>query len=720
MEESKRNLISALDMYGHSDYYPFHMPGHKRNPDFMAMPPVYRTDITEIDGFDNLHHARGILLKAQERAARVRGSRRAWFLVNGSTCGILAAIFACTRPGGKILVARNGHKAVYNAIELRELNPVYLYPKIHEGCGIYKAVDPDQVKALLEKYPGIQAVVITSPTYEGVMSDIGAIAQVVHDFHIPLIVDSAHGAHFGYEEHFLPSPVSLGADVVVESLHKTLPSMTQTALLHQCSDRVSSRLLEKYLAMFETSSPSYVMMAAMDQCMALVEERKDELFKVFYQRLESFYQDCENLKQIRLMNGADLCTVPGSSFDRSKLVLWVRKAPGLGPWLYDRLREDFHLQFEMASADYALAMTSICDTAQGFDRLKAALKALDQELDQAGFSAPAVKVRDGKTDGRERADVPSTGSRPPLMVRESFVGPETPVISSAAAALCPAAPRLLKDAVGYLSGAYLYIYPPGIPLLVPGEQITQDILALICRYEQAGLTVLGLEEDTGEEPAILCLETAAQKQRQISERRGQTMGKLFCVMGKSASGKDSLFKRLAGDKELGLKTVVPYTTRPVRQGETDGVEYHFTNEEGFLALKNAGKIIEDRAYHTVHGLWRYFTADDGQIDLSQGNYIVIGTLEAYRQMLDYFGKSIMRPVYVEVEDGERLARALCRERSQTEPKYAEMCRRFLADQEDFSEDKIRDCYIVKRYANIELEQCFREIKNDILKEIEKR
>ena len=198
------------------------------------------------------------------------------------------------------------------------------------------------------------------------------------------------------------------------------------------------------------------------------------------------------------------------------------------------------------------------------------------------------------------------------------------------------------------------------------------------------------------------------------------MGKLFCVMGKSASGKDSLFKLLAADKELGLKTVVPYTTRPIRQGETDGVEYHFTNEEGFLGLKNAGKIIEDRAYHTVHGLWRYFTADDGQMDLVRENYIVIGTLEAYRQMLNYFGKSIMRPVYVEVEDGERLARALCRERSQTEPKYAEMCRRFLADQEDFSEEKIRDCYIVKRYANIELEQCFREIKNDILKEIEKR
>lgn len=193
------------------------------------------------------------------------------------------------------------------------------------------------------------------------------------------------------------------------------------------------------------------------------------------------------------------------------------------------------------------------------------------------------------------------------------------------------------------------------------------------------------------------------------------MGKLFCVMGKSASGKDTIFKRLVADEELGLYTVVPYTTRPIREGEQDGVEYHFTDEEGFLAFKAAGRIIEDRAYHTVHGLWRYFTADDGQIQLEKGNFILIGTLEAYRQMLDFFGPEVLVPVYVEVEDGLRLFRALSRERQQAAPKYAELCRRFLADSEDFSEEKIKDCYIPKRYANIELEQCFLEIKRDILR-----
>lgn len=194
------------------------------------------------------------------------------------------------------------------------------------------------------------------------------------------------------------------------------------------------------------------------------------------------------------------------------------------------------------------------------------------------------------------------------------------------------------------------------------------------------------------------------------------MGKLFCVMGKSASGKDTIFKRLASDACLGLHTIVPYTTRPVREGEREGVEYHFTDECGYEAFKSEGKIIESRAYHTVHGLWRYFTADDGQIRLDTGNFIVIGTLEAYEQMVSYFGKEQVVPVYVEVEDGLRLSRALERERQQKVPRYAEMCRRFLADCEDFSEDKIKDCYITKRYDNIELEQCLHEIKKDIFKE----
>ncbi len=190
------------------------------------------------------------------------------------------------------------------------------------------------------------------------------------------------------------------------------------------------------------------------------------------------------------------------------------------------------------------------------------------------------------------------------------------------------------------------------------------------------------------------------------------MGKIICLMGKSSTGKDTIFKSLLSDKDLGLKKIVPYTTRPIRAGERNGVEYFFRSEEDFLQLKARGRIIEDREYHTFHGLWRYFVADDGQIEDS-GNYIMIGTLEAYRHLQDYFGTERVLPVMIELDDGDRLQRALNRERRQESPKYEEMCRRFLADSEDFSEEKILSAGITKRFVNSDLKQCLCQIRNFI-------
>lgn len=187
------------------------------------------------------------------------------------------------------------------------------------------------------------------------------------------------------------------------------------------------------------------------------------------------------------------------------------------------------------------------------------------------------------------------------------------------------------------------------------------------------------------------------------------MGKIVCLMGKSSTGKDTIFKRLLKQEELALQVIVPYTTRPIRAGEKEGVEYHFTDEEGFQQLLAAGKIIEDRAYDTVHGLWRYFTVADDSIDLSESNYCIIGTLEAYTHIRDYFGAQKVLPVLIELDDGERLQRALNREKRQKKPKYEEMCRRFLADSKDFSQDKIEAAGIQKRFYNNSLEKCLGEI-----------
>ena len=196
------------------------------------------------------------------------------------------------------------------------------------------------------------------------------------------------------------------------------------------------------------------------------------------------------------------------------------------------------------------------------------------------------------------------------------------------------------------------------------------------------------------------------------------MGKIFCLMGKSSTGKDTIYKELLQNEELSLKRIVPYTTRPIRVGETEGVEYHFTDEEGYQALDREGKIIEARAYNTVHGIWRYFTVADESIDLSTNSYCVIGTLEAYVQLRDYFGEAKVVPLLVEVDDGERLARALSRERSQSEPKYEEMCRRFLGDAEDFREEKIAAAGITRRFLNNKLEECLTELTDYIAGEMQ--
>lgn len=192
------------------------------------------------------------------------------------------------------------------------------------------------------------------------------------------------------------------------------------------------------------------------------------------------------------------------------------------------------------------------------------------------------------------------------------------------------------------------------------------------------------------------------------------MGKIICLMGKSSTGKDTIFKRLLEDDALGLGAIVPYTTRPIREGERDGVEYFFTDEEGFCRLKEQGKVIEDRAYHTVHGLWRYFTVDDGRIQASGHDWIIIATLEAYGRLQDYFGPERLVPVLIELEDGVRLKRALDRELSQEHPRYDEMCRRFLADSADFSEDKIREAGITRRFHNDDLKRCMGEIRKYIV------
>lgn len=455
-------LPEQLAAYAAGDTYPLHMPGHKRRPDAAAFADPYAIDITEIDEFDNLHDAHGVLADEMARAARLWGSRRAFYLVNGSTGGLLAGITACVRRGDRVLVARNAHRAVYHALALNGLRPVYALPAMDESFGIAGSLSPDAVEQALAAHPDVRLVIVTSPTYDGVLSDIPALAAAAHRHGARLLVDEAHGAHLGLAEGFPPSAVTGGADVVVQSVHKTLPSLTQTALLHVASDRVDADEVARQLAIFQTSSPSYPLMASIAACVARLEAERVPLFAAYRARLDRFDQRIRTLRHLRaLCHGADSPTHHAfAGFDPGKLVISCRGTALTGGQLADRLRRDFRLEAEMASTDYVLAMTSVCDSDDGFDRLAEALLAIDQTLTTAAAKA----------------------TRPPLLI--------PPAVCPIGEALdAPGQLTPLADSAGGVSREYVWAYPPGIPLLTPGERITPALLALFDQMTRAGVAL---------------------------------------------------------------------------------------------------------------------------------------------------------------------------------------------------------------------------------------
>lgn len=497
-KEKQPGLLERLTEYVGSDAYPFHMPGHKRReiPDGIpgGFPDPYGIDITEIDGFDNLHHAEGILKDAMETAAAIYGADRSWYLVNGSTCGILSAVFAATENGGKILTARNCHKAVYHAICLNRLEAEYLYPeeitefRINGGIraeDVRKALEKDAMRCagnsgdVRGKITKIQAVLITSPTYEGVVSDIRAIADAAHEYGIPLIVDEAHGAHLEYADqcHSFPkSALEYGADIVIQSLHKTLPCFTQTAILHVKGKLVDQDRISRYLSMFQTSSPSYLFMAGMERCIRYMDgDGRNEMIR-YEKRLERFMERMEGLQVLEVLD-REICgkyrTVAG--WDPSKIVVSTMRAEDFhGEELAETLRRKYHLEMEMTAPEYVIAMTSLMDTEEGFERLGTALLEIDGVLRRRMESGRKEKAASETPEGLE-----SKLSHP---VRRMLICEAMDADTERTA---------FQDTVGKVSAEFVYLYPPGIPIIAPGEVFTDAIVEKIMAYKAAGLLVQG-------------------------------------------------------------------------------------------------------------------------------------------------------------------------------------------------------------------------------------
>lgn len=452
-------LYDKLKKYSKSGVYPFHMPGHKRNPMLCDGTMPYEIDLTEIDGFDNLHNAEGCILEVQNLAERLYNVKKAFLLVNGATGGILSAVRAMTNRGDKVLVARNSHKSVYNALEICGLEPEYIVPAVDDEFGINCSITPLQVEKAIVENPNTKLLIITSPTYEGAVSDIKEISRIAHLHNVSVLVDEAHGAHFPFSDCFPVEAIQCGADVAVASLHKTLPSLTQTALLLTSDESLINSLAEN-LAIFETSSPSYIFMSSIEKCLDFCKNTKT--FDEYIKRFNSFNEKCKSLKKIKVLcyGNDEVKNHRFFDFDISKITVSVRGLDINGTQLAEILRNDFKIEPEMVCSDYVLLISTVCDTDEGFARLINALQIIDskcsvKELNACRYSItiPKIAVKPCECSGKDGE-------------------------------FC-----LLEHSIDKISLEYVWAYPPGIPIIAKGEIITQDIANIIIAQIASGINV---------------------------------------------------------------------------------------------------------------------------------------------------------------------------------------------------------------------------------------
>lgn len=531
----------CLREYCSRDYYPWHMPGHKRQTGLFTgigeleeqesagtLKEGLRNinfgvglDITEVPGLDNLLAPEGIIAESMAQLPEVYGSRKSYYLVNGSTSGILTAVSAVCNPGDTIIMSRNCHKAVYHIVALLDLKPVYIYPSMIQPYGICGSITPDQVKTALNENPEAKAVIFPSPTYEGILSDVREISKIVHQAGRRLIVDEAHGAHLEFSGEFPESAVRCGADLVIESLHKTLPCYTQCAILHvgnteieimetqdqnvripeaesgniKCKEEKPAgyeeliERVERYLGVYQTSSPSYLFVAAMEDCIATMEEWRQTRMVKYVSTLKHYRKQWQGLKWIHLLSREEVRRGGNFAYDESKLVFCMPEYTWTGEEFLKEIEEEYGMVLEMASLNYVLAMTSVADTEDGFERLHSALLKMDHRASEYRL---LKKVR--------------TGCSSSFMGNAGIKTGRVLCNSSEKAELLPGrairekmTKMVLSEAAGRIAGEYVTVYPPGIPVFVPGERISELQQEYVMSCIRSGLTVHGVWQETSEQ-----------------------------------------------------------------------------------------------------------------------------------------------------------------------------------------------------------------------------
>ena len=497
-------LEKYFQHYNEKNLLPLHMPGHQRKREMGASLP-YAYDYTEVEELDNLHAPEGILQEAMNRTAAYYGCSDCFYLVNGSSSGLQAGIFTLLEEGDEVVVARNCHRSVFYALSLRKAKIHFLLPEFWEDFSCFGSVSLKEVERLIKEFPKSKALIFTSPSYEGVVSDVEGIARLCHENGLSLLVDEAHGAHFSPKRgaSFPESAISLGADLVVQSPHKTLCSLTQSAWILGNGQGYSREKLSFYLSVFQTTSPSYPLMLSLEKATTLLETEGEALFSHWKEVMESFREKARTLSYFTfLWEKEEACF----AMDCTKIFLRARGIPKLrlGRDLAKLLREDYGIESEMHSGENLLLMTGPFISEEELDRLFIALKDIERRLGDEKRQKP------GNERGKQAGDGMSgliEGSAEPLKSKllssalyQISVAENTLQISEG---LKEGEELNLRDGEGRICLEYLSLYPPGIPLLFPGEKLTREKIQGIEALEKEGIELQYSRHRQGERGKLI-------------------------------------------------------------------------------------------------------------------------------------------------------------------------------------------------------------------------
>lgn len=487
LNQDETPLFDALMEYVNRETVPFHVPGHKKGvgideefKNFIGENP-FKIDVTVFKLVDSLHHPTGPIKKAQELAADAYGSDASFFSIHGTSGAIQAMIMSVVNAGDTIIVPRNVHKSVTAGIILSGAVPVYMQPELDKKVGIAHGVTPETVEETLRKHPEAKAVLIINPTYYGVATDIKRIAEIVHSYDIPLIVDEAHGPHLGFNDRLPVSAIKAGADICAQSTHKIIGALTQCSLLQVCSKRVDTNRVKQVLNLLQTTSPSYILMASLDCARRQIALHGKELLDNTIELANYAREEINKIPGLYCF-GNEILGQPGVyALDPTKIVVTCRELGITGYDLDMILANKYHIQVEMSDLYNILAVGSFGDTKESLDKLINALKEISVEY---------TNKHNKKPDFIDIPPIPEQIQIP----REAFNSVKTSVP--------------LKDSINMISGEFLLAYPPGIPVLCPGEKITGEIIDYIQQLKDAGLYVQGTEDPKVENIKVVKSEDA--------------------------------------------------------------------------------------------------------------------------------------------------------------------------------------------------------------------